>query len=136
MSIYKKVRTVGMVNLIHKSDVYFDVTDTEVGELALTGNAVERMHHGEIYIYLDQIYLHEGNRWYKANIKDIKDIKSLASHKQIRIHFLNFDLILFSKDYSHLLALRDFLYLSQINIMANNFMISDLKTLGGGHEYR
>ena len=94
------------------------------------------MHHGEIYIYLNQIYLFDGNHWYRANIDDIKEIQAIAVQKQILIHFWNFDLILYCKDYSHLMALRDFLYLSQNNdYIMDNFMISEPEATGGGYNY-
>ena len=71
------------------------------------------MHHGDFYIYSNQIILHDNDRWFRASIQDIIDIKSVIPKKQIIIHFCNFDLVLFCKDISQLSALRDFLNLSQ-----------------------
>ena len=45
--------------------------------------------------------------------------------------FLNYDLILFCKEYTHLVALRDFLYLSQNAPIGENFMLSDNKKMEG-----
>ena len=61
----------------------------------------------------------------------IKDIKSISNLKKILIHFNNYDLLLFSKDYSHLLALRDYLYLfKEYEELDANFML-DSKSKGG-----
>jgi hypothetical protein len=67
------------------------------------------MNQGEMYIYQDKIYFFNGKNWYKANIYDIKEIKSLTHEKQILIHFINYDLLISCEDFSHLLALRDFI---------------------------
>jgi hypothetical protein len=126
------VRKLTEVNLIHKSDVYFDVVEPTLDEHILISEPRKNMHHGEIYIYQNQIYLYDGRHWYKANISDIKDIKSLANHKQILIKFWNFDLVLTCNEYPHLLALRDFLFLAQKNYIDNNFLIPGTEHSGGG----
>ena len=81
------------MNLIHKSDVYFDVIEPMVKNHETIWPR-ERMHHGDIYIYHNEILLFNGQRWYRADIRDIKKIKSLAHNKEILIEFWNFDLIL------------------------------------------
>jgi hypothetical protein len=101
------------VFLIHEPDVYFDVIEPEMMDRISVENTDEQLHHGEIYISLCQIFLHDNKRWYKANIQDIKDIKTDLSHKQLIIHFCEFDMVLSCRDHAHLMALRDFLYLSQ-----------------------
>lgn len=93
-----------------------------VNEGAESKNIVTQMHHGDIYVYLNRIYLHDDERWYKANIREIMDIKAILSHKQLLIKFLNFNLILTSENYSTLLALRDFLMLSQSYFRSKNFI--------------
>ncbi len=126
------MRKLTEVNLIHKSDVYFDVFEPILDEQTLINESRKKMHHGEIYIYQNQIYLFDGKNWYKANISDIKDIRSLSNHKQILIKFWNFDLVLTCSEYPHLLALRDFLFLAQKNYIENNFLIPDNEHSGGG----
>jgi hypothetical protein len=125
------VRTLSEINLIHKSDVYFDVLDPMIVDDDLnTQHRKPRtlLHRGEIYIYQNKIFLSDGVRWYKANIKDIKEIKSNSNQKQILIHFLDFDLVLSCEEYSHLLALRDYLFLAQKNyVIDNNLMLKEAK---------
>jgi len=120
-----------IVKLIHKSDVYFEVFEPTIREQPMNNDEITQMHHGEIYIYKNQIYLFDGVQWYLANVNDIKEIKSNSTHKQIFIHFLNFDIVLFCNEYTHLVALRDFLYLSQNEPIGENFMLSDKKNLEG-----
>jgi len=115
------------VNLIHKSDVDFDVMEPLIDNHSVTIIAKDLMHHGEVFIYHDLIFLFDGARWYKANIQEIKSIKSISQKKQILIHFSNFALVISCKEYSHLLALRGFLYLAQRNEMANNFLLKEVK---------
>jgi hypothetical protein len=82
------------VVLIHEPDVEFDVVscnggnggngdnggnggkNSNHGKSSLLINPVGNMHHGEIYIYLNQIFLHHRRRWYKANIDDIINIQT------------------------------------------------------------
>ncbi len=89
------------------------------------------MHHGDIYIYLNQIYLHDKKRWYKADIEDIKNIQTILNRKQLLIRFWNYDILLFCKEYSYLLALRDFLNLSQNYFMSRNYIPMDTRSMGG-----
>lgn len=110
------------VNLIHKSDVYFDVVKPMVNKLMQGREPQKVKHHGEIYIYLDRIYLYDTKRWYKASMGDILDIKPMISQKQLLIRFRNYDMVLSCDKYSHLLALRDFLNLSQNYFKENNYM--------------
>ena len=115
-----------VVNLIHKSDVSFDVIEP-IGEKKKMKSLKYLSRHGEIFIYQNQIFLHDGNRWYKADIQDIKEIKSLSNQKRILIHFNNFDLILSCLEHSHLLALRDYLFLAHKNNPADNLLIREAK---------
>ena len=127
------MRNLAEVTLIHKTDVFFDVFKPLILKREFNNNYESNrpMHHGEIYIYQNQIYLYNGKNWYRANIKEIKDIKSISNLKKILIHFNNYDLLLFSKDYSHLLALRDYLYLfKEYEELDANFML-DSKSIGG-----
>jgi hypothetical protein len=85
-------------------------------------------HYGEIYIYQDFIFLRDGIRWYRAEIKDIKEIKANSNEKYILIHFFNFDLVLSCREYAHLLALRDYLFLAQRNnVISNNLMLKEAR---------
>ena len=76
------------VFLIHEPDVYFDVVKSKLEKDDSVVNKhklhekywkldleqhehYERLHHGEVYISLGQIFLHDDKRWYKAYIKDI-----------------------------------------------------------------
>lgn len=116
------------VSLIHKSDVYFDVLDPMMNDDMSVRHVKPIMHHGEIYIYQDHIFLFDNLRWYRAEIKDIKEIKSNSNQKLIMIHFFNFDLVLSCKEYSHLLALRDYLFLAQRNqFLSDNLMLKEAK---------
>jgi hypothetical protein len=107
------VRRLVEVTLIHKSDISFNLLKpkTSLDDMQEIYNIKKPMNHGEMYIYQDNIYFYNGLNWYKANIYDIKEIKSLTHEKQILIHFINYDLLISCDDFSHLQALRDFLNL-------------------------
>lgn len=111
------------VNLIHKSNVYFEVVEPLVKEKKITLKSKDLMHYGEIYIYSNFLFLYDRKRWYKADIQDIKSIKSKSNEKQILIQFNDFDLIISCEEYTHLLALRDFLFLAQQNYQLDNFLL-------------
>ena len=119
------------INLIHKSDVDFEVFDSMLTDQP-GFESKPLLHHGEIYIYQKKIFLYDGLKWYKAEIQDIKGIKSISHNKKILIQFLDFDLILSCKEYSHLLALRDFLFLAHKKSTVENLMITDTEPVGGG----
>ena len=121
------VRDLTEINLIHKSDVYFDVVEPTATGQEVAIKSKRSMRFGEIYIYLNQIYLNDGTRWYIADIHEIQEIRSISNQKQILIRFINFDLILSCEEYTHLLALRDFLFLAQKNFMVDNLMIREVK---------
>ncbi len=91
------------------------------------------MHRGEMYIYQNKIYLFNGRNWYKARIDDITEIKSISNQKQILIHFLNYDLMIYSNDYSHLLALRDFLTLFKKREAFDDDPLMDQSDARGGY---
>lgn len=101
------------VNMIHKPDVFFNFFEPKVVSSALAPPFTEKLHHGDMYIYLNQLILRDKNRWFRADIQDISIIKTIITRKQILIRFSNFDMILYCKDISQLLAIRDFLNLSQ-----------------------
>jgi hypothetical protein len=126
------VRKLAEVRLIHKSDIFFDVLEPMTYNLDLDNEPDDLIHKGEMYIYQKQIYLFNGLNWYKANIDDIKEIKSLTRQKRMLIHFLNYDLLLSCNEYSHLMALRDFLNLYQeVNLIEDDIILSGSETLGG-----
>jgi hypothetical protein len=102
-----------------------------VEEGSIKSCSLGKMHHGDIYIYLNRIYLYDDKRWYKANIQDIKEIKTILPKKQILIQFWNFDIVLCTQKYSHLLALRDFLNLSQNYLLNNNVLLPRSKSIWG-----
>ncbi len=88
------MRNLSEVNLIHKSNVYFEVVEPLVTDSKVTLKSKDLMHYGEIYIYSNYLFLYDGERWYKADIQDITSIKSISNEKQILIQFKDFDLII------------------------------------------
>jgi hypothetical protein len=138
----KQVRILSDVKLIHKSEVYFNFQrpisnyESILIDRDRIKETTDRMHRGEIYIYKNNIYIYDGVRWYKADIKEIKEIKSYATNKLILIQFPDFDLELYSDDFSHLLALRDFLFLSnKIPLFEGNLIQPNPSSNGiGGYE--
>ena len=125
------MRRLAYVKLIHKSNVFFNVKQPAEDNIHIA-NALDKMHRGELYIYQNNIFLFDGLRWYRADINDIREIHSSAANKQILIQFWNYDLLLFSNDYSHLLALRDFIFLSNRKPpMLGNLLLPDSGGIGG-----
>jgi hypothetical protein len=84
---------------------------------------------------LGQIFLHDEKRWYKANTTDIKEIKTNVSRKEITIHFRNFDMVLSCKEYAHLMALRDFLFLTQNIPVSQRLMPPVASIMNGDNKY-
>ncbi len=109
-----KVKEPG-VELVHKSDVYFDFCESKVQNHNHTPKFTKNLHHGDVYIYLNQLILHENGRWFRVKVSDIVEVKTLPNHKQLLIHVCWFDLILYCKEESHLSAISNFL-----NLIINN----------------
>ena len=126
LKIYKKNQIQGGVMselfLIHEPDVFFNVCDSVIGHGQHISGPTEQLHQGEIYISLGQIYLHGNRRWYTAKIQDIQEIKTIVTRRQMIIRFWDFTLILSCKKFSHLMALRDFLFLTQNVPTVKNIM--------------
>lgn len=93
--------------------MYFDFFEQMVKGKPKPPLANDQMHHGEVYVYMNQILLHDEYRWYKANVNDIQDIKTILRRKQILIRFGYFGIVISCKEISRLLAIRDYLNLSQ-----------------------
>lgn len=142
------------VFLIHEPDVYFDVVKPKLKKDDSVVNKLkhkpqerywklkleqyeqyDQLHHGEIYISLGQIFLHDERRWYKAYIKDIKKIKTVVARKELIINFLNFDVVLTCNELSHLLMLRDFLLLSHNFPRAYSQMPPGASKIKGDNNY-
>lgn len=98
--------------MIHKPDIYFDFFKPEMLKVSSFQPLTKQMHHGDVYVYLNQIILHENNRWFKVNIQDILEIKTITNNNQILIRFGYFDLIIYCEDITPLLSIRDLLNLS------------------------
>ena len=120
-------------NMIHKSNVYFDVVVPMLKDDSPSFYPYNQMHHGEIYVFQNKIYLRDDSRWYKANIWDIRDIKTMLPLKLILIRFWNYDMVISCKEHSHLLALRDFLSLSQNYFKSKNFSHRKSWTINRNH---
>ena len=114
------------LNLIHKSEVYFDIIKSSVSGGMLVGFETHQMHLGIIHIYLDQIYLTDNERLFKANVTDIQEIKMDELKKQLYVNMLNFTIILSCPNNSQLTGLRDFLFLSQNYFLSKRFLNAGL----------
>jgi hypothetical protein len=115
-------------NLIHKADIYFDLLesiDENDGSENINPN---QMHHGEVRIYLDQIYLLAGNSIYKTKVSDIQKIQTDIAKRQIRITSWEHTIVLTCGKFSKLLALRDFLNFSQNNFLSKRIMAIGFQT--------
>jgi hypothetical protein len=87
-----------------------------------------QMHHGELRIYLDQIYLLSNNSIYKTNISDIKNIQTDNAKRQIRITSWEHTIVLTCGNYTKFLALRDYLNFSQNNFLSKRIMAIGIQT--------
>jgi hypothetical protein len=103
------------VELVHKSDVYFDLYESRANNNLNTPKFTQELHHGDVYIYPNQLILHENGRWLRVKVSDIVEVKTLPNHKQLLIQVCWFDLILYCKEESHLTAISNFL-----NLIINN----------------
>lgn len=59
------------INLIHKSDVYFNLLKSLDKRGISFPAVIDDMHQGEVYFFLNQILFHDSNCWYKANIQEL-----------------------------------------------------------------
>jgi hypothetical protein len=92
----------------------------------LVGFEPNQMHFGIIHIYLDQIYLTDNERLFKANVTDIQEIKMDELKKQLFVNMLNFTIVLSCPNGSKLSGLRDFLFLSQNYFLSKRFLNAGL----------
>jgi hypothetical protein len=123
--------------------VYFDFLESLDKRGISIPPVNDDMHQGEVYIFLNQILLHDSNCWYKANIQEIQNIKTVIPKKQIIICFGIFDIVLACNELTNLLALRDFLNLSQqyfekkqtiISRPTNNIAKKFQRMINGDHD--
>ena len=102
--------------VIHEHEVHFGVAynidhfDDE-GQVFSTP-----LKSGELYVHQGVIYLGLKDRWYKVDIRDIKEFKSLNKKKKLELVFDSFKVCLYTDQYSHLNALRDILFIVQNRI--------------------
>ena len=102
--------------VIHEDEVHFGVAyniDTfgEGGKVFSTP-----LKSGELYVHKGIIYLGKDERWYKVDIKDIKEFKSQNERKKLELIFESFKVCLYTDEYPHLNALRDILFIVQNKI--------------------
>ena len=74
---------------------------------------------GRIYVYNSQIIFGDENRWYKLNIEDINEIVAMSNKQKVLLKFDKFNIIIFCENYSHLRALRDYIYLDKYSSKTN-----------------
>ena len=68
---------------------------------------------GKFYLFESQIIFGDINRWYKLNIEDIDDIVSISNKQKVMLKFSEFNVLLYCDNYSHLRALRDYIYITK-----------------------
>jgi hypothetical protein len=68
---------------------------------------------GKLFLFGSQIILGDENRWYKININDLNDIVSVTDKQQVSLKFEDFNVLLYCDNYSHLRALRDYIYINK-----------------------
>ena len=95
--------------VIHEQEVHFDVEFNINGYFDSASPIRSSLRKGELYVSEGSIYLGKGDKWYKVNVGDIKNILSLAQQRKIELVFEQFSISLFTDNYSHLNALRDIL---------------------------
>ena len=97
--------------LIHKSDVYFDFFQPELIKERLSPRFTHKLRHGDVYIYLNQLILHEHGRWFRVLVSDIVDLKVLPEDNQIIARVGWFDLVICCTEEGQLMAIKNFLEL-------------------------
>ena len=117
-------------NMVYNSDVYFNVIDAMSEEDGPTYAMRGRMHHGDIYVSLNAIYLRDNEQCYKANIQDIKKIETITKKKQILIQLWNRDMIISCSEYSQLLVLHDLISMSFNNLISKDYMFLGAGVIG------
>lgn len=117
--------------MIHEPGIYFGFQEPQVTSEPITEPSSAQMLQGDIYIFQNYIYIKNNNRWYTVDIKEIKKIKTQVAQKQLIIYFLDYNLVLFSENYTHLLAIRDFLCLSHRYSLSKDFFNTKSGSLGG-----
>jgi hypothetical protein len=101
----------GEPELIHKSDVYFDFFQPELIKERLSPRFTQQLRHGDVYIYLNQLILHERGRWFRVQVSDIVNIKVIPEDNQIITRVGWFDLVICCGNEGQLLAIKNFLEL-------------------------
>jgi hypothetical protein len=75
---------------------------------------------GKLYLFEHQMIFGDENRWYKLNIEDINDIVSMSNKQKVSLKFEEFNVLLYCDNYSHLRALRDYIYINKFSTKLNN----------------
>ena len=117
--------------MVYKSDVYFNVIDSMSKENEPRYQPMGQMHHGDIFVSLNSIYLRDNVQCYKANIQDIKKIETITKKKQILIQFWNREMIISCSEYSQLLVLHDLISMSFNNLISKDYMFLGAGISGG-----
>lgn len=125
------------VELIHKSDVYFDFFEPDIIKQQLSPRFVRKLRHGNVYIYLQQLLLYDNNRWFKVNMQDISEVRTVTVSNQLILRVGLFDLVLCCKEETQLSAISNFLELSMSYFKERQHTKVRVKTISdGGHFYR
>jgi len=70
---------------------------------------------GKLFLFKTQIILGDEDKWYKINVEDIDDIVSVVDKQKVSLKFDDFNVILYCDNYSHLRALRDYIYINKFS---------------------
>lgn len=106
--------------MIQKENMNFDVEfsiEGIYGDASYDGLMQTR---GKLYLFEFQIIFGDENRWYKLNIEDINDIISMSNKQKVLLKFDDFNVLLYCDNYSHLRALRDYIYINKFSTKLNN----------------
>jgi hypothetical protein len=75
---------------------------------------------GKLFLFESQIILGDEDRWYKINVEDITDIVSMLDKQKVSLKFEDFNVVLYCDNYSHLRALRDYIYINKFSQKITN----------------
>ena len=70
---------------------------------------------GKLFLFDSQIILGDEDRWYKIDVDDIDDIVSMVEKQKVSLKFDDFNVVLYCDNYSHLRALRDYIYINKFS---------------------
>jgi hypothetical protein len=93
------------VQMIHESDVRFNIKFTIRGKIQGRKFLGMNVVNGELYIVENDIYLGEGRKWYRLSLTDLHEVVNLGVDG-MKMSFPDYEVKIYSENRHHLRAIQ------------------------------